>query len=320
MEYILLFIWFVLLIKWADILVDGASSIAKRFWISNLVIWLTIVAFWTSAPELVVSMMSAFSWNADLAISNVLWSNISNILLILWITALLYPVRMPHSTVKKEIPFAIFISILIFILLSDVFLWIDTINQISRVDALLLAFFFWFFLYYTFKNSKQEKESKESKEDEIPSMSSIKSSVFIIWWLAWLIYWWNLIVDNAVLIAQSYWLPNSFIWVTIIAIWTSLPELATSVIAALKKNTDMAIWWIIWSNIFNTLWILWASWIILPLQWYNLISIDLTINLLATIILVIFAVLPRKYFIERRDWALLVILYISYISYLIYSL
>jgi len=257
MPYVLLLIWFVLLIKWADFLVDWASSVAKKFWISNLVIWLTIVAFWTSAPELVVSLMSWFSWNADLAISNVLWSNISNVLLILWITAIIYPIRMPNSTIRKEIPFAILISIVLFFLLSDTTLWLWTENIISRLDAGILSLLFGFFLYKTFKTSKQDTKEENDNEENIKPIPWYKSAIYIAGWLGWLIYGWNLIVDNAVLIAQSYWLPNSFIWVTIIAIWTSLPELATSIIAALKKNADMAIWWIVWSNIFNTLWILW---------------------------------------------------------------
>ncbi len=308
MDYIYLLIWFILLIKWADVLVDWASSIAKKYHISSLVIWLTIVAFGTSAPEFIVSIISAIWWKSDIAISNVVWSNISNILLILWITAFLYPIKMPKTTIKNEIPFLIVITLAFSALLLD--------NEISKFDSIALLILFALFLFYTYKISKNKTED----EDDMKIMSFKKSFIFIILWLTWLIIWWKFIVDSAVSIATSFLVPNSFIWVTIIAIWTSLPELAASIMAALKKNTDMAIGWIVWSNIFNTLWIVWWTWIIIPLWWYNWLNIDLWVNLLATLLILLFAFTYKKHFLDKKEWIILVICYISYISYLIYSL
>lgn len=308
MDYILIIIWFIFLIKWADMLVDWASSVAKKYNISNLVIWLTIVAFWTSAPELVVSLISAFKGSSDIAVSNVIWSNISNILFILWVTAFFYPIAMPKSTVKNEIPFLILITIIFSLILID---WI-----ISRSDAFILIIFFVWFLYYTFKISKQKTE----EEENIQLYSTLKSLVFIWLWLTWLILWWKFIVDSAVNIASSFWVPESFIWVTIIAIWTSLPELASSIMAAIKKNTDMAVWAIVWSNIFNILWIIWLSWLVKPLNWYENISIDLYINIAATVMIFIFAYTFKKHFIDRIEWIIMFVLFVLFIAYRIFDI
>lgn len=309
MDYLILILWFILLIKWADILVDGSSSIAKRYNISNLVIWLTIIAFWTSAPELVVSLFWALWWNSDISISNIVWSNISNILLILWLTSIIYPISMPSSTVRKEIPFLIFITFLFYFVLYD--------NLISFLDGFLFIIIFFFFLYYVFKISKNKSSNNEQ---EIEILPLTKSLFFVFFWLAWLIYWWKLIVDSAVSIASIFWVPNSFIWVTIIAIWTSLPELASSLVAAFKKNTDMAIWWVIGSNIFNILWILWLTSVIQPLNWYESLNIDLLINIVSCLLLFLFAFTFKSYYIDRKEGFLMFFLYIIYISYLVYSL
>lgn len=315
----LLILWFIVLIKWADILVEWSSSIAKKFGISSLVIGLTIVAFGTSAPELVVNIMAAMKQETDLAISNIVGSNISNILLILWITAMIYPIKMASSTVKKEVPFALLTAVILLIMLSDQLLWKDSINILSRVDSLILLSLFCFFLYYTFMLARKSKAEKK-EEENIELMPNYKAILFIIWWLVWLTIGWNLIVDNAVSIAKSFWVPNSFIWVTIVAIGTSLPELATSVVAAMKKNTDMAIWNIVWSNIFNTIWILWATWLIYPLAWYEGLYFDLAVNILATILILVFAFSHRKYFIDKHEWLIFVVLYFSYMTYLVLSL
>lgn len=329
MDYILIIAGFALLIKWADYMVDWASALAKTLWISNLVIWLTIVAFGTSAPELVASMMSAFSWNADLAISNVIWSNISNLLLILWITALVYPIKAPSNTFYKEVPFML-ASTILFVLLVI----FEPNQEITRPDAWILLMFFSIFLYYIFrqatkpktflwihKKDKVENEVEELAEEVVIKMPKWKSIVFTIWGLVWLIIWWKLIVNWAVSIAQSYNIPNSFIWVTILAIWTSLPELASSIIAALKKNTDLAIWGIIGSNIFNSLWILWATWVITPLKAYPWVEIDAFFNIFVVIIIIILlSISKNKFEINKKGWILLILMYFSYIWYLIYSL
>ncbi len=307
MDFILLIIWFILLIKWADILVDWAASIAKKHNISPLVIWLTIVAFWTSAPELVVNILSAYSWNTDLAISNIIWSNISNIFLILWITAIIYPIAIPNSAIKKEIPFLIMSSIILMLLLLD--------GILTRADAWILAILFAGFLYYTYNESKKKSLNINN---EIKEISNLKAIIFVILWLTWLIIWGKFIVNSAVNIAQSYWLPESFIGITIVAIWTSLPELAASVTAALKKQTDMALGWVIGSNIFNTLWILWATGLIHPMKGYQNMKLDLSIEIIASFLIFFAAFTMKKYMISKTEGILLVLFYISYIWYLSY--
>lgn len=315
MDYILILVWFALLIKWADALVEGASSIAKKFGISNLVIGLTIVAFWTSAPELVVNLISWVSWNTDLAISNILGSNISNVFLILWITSLFYPIAFPHKLVKNEIPMALWIAVLLWVLALDWTLGYWDVNSFTAIDAWIFSTIFAAFLFYTFKQAKSPEENQE--EGDVTEMSTTKSWVFVLLWLAWLVGWGKLIVDSAVSIAESFGLSQALIWVTIVAIWTSLPELAASVVAALKKNTDLAIGWVVWSNIFNTLWILWATGLITPLPWYAGIERDMLVNILASAMLLIYALVHSKMMITRVKWAWFVVCYIAYIGYLV---
>jgi len=322
MDYLLIIAWFALLIKGADYMVEWASSLAKTFWVSNLVIGLTVVAFWTSAPELVTSMMSAFNWKSDLAISNVLWSNISNLLLILWTTALVYPIKAPKDTVYKEIPFML-ASTILFVLLVI----FEPIQQITRPDALILIMFFTIFLYYIFKQATKPKknllwmEKKDPVEEQVSSFPLWKSILYTVWWLFWLVIWWKFIVDWAVSIAEFYKIPNAFIWVTIIAIWTSLPELASSIMAALKKNTDMAIWWIIGSNIFNSLWILWATGTVLPLSAYEWVERDAYFNIFSVLIILLLLFLSKNKFEIGKKWGLILVLtYFTYIWYLIYNL
>lgn len=311
--FIILIIGFVLLVKWADMLVDWASSLAKKLWISSLVIGLTIVAFWTSAPELVINVMSAIDWKTQMAIGNIVWSNISNIFLILWVTALIYPIVMPHSSVKREIPYMIFTSLILFILLID---WV-----LSKIDAIILLVMFMWFLYYSFLVAKANiKENKKidkqiDKDNMVKIMSNFKAIIYIVLWLIGLLYWWNFIVDSATSIAKTFGWSDAFIGLTIVAIGTSLPELAASVTAALKKETDMAIWWIVWSNIFNTLWILWATAIIKPLNWYDWMNFDLTIELIASILVFIFAFTHHKYFLSKLEWFILLVCYIAFLIY-----
>lgn len=306
MDYILLIIGFIFLIKWSDLLVDWASSIAKRFGISSLVIGLTIVAFWSSAPELVINLISGFQGKTDLAVSNILWSNISNILLILWITALICPIALPKSTVKKEIPYLIFVAAILILLVYD---W-----DINTFDASILSILFAGFLYYTFSIAKN---GSSEAEEEIELMWNLKASIYITLGFIGLIGGWKMIVDSAVSIASNFGLPEAFIWVTIVAIGTSLPELAVSVIAALKKQTDMAVWAVVWSNIFNTLWILWATGLITTLPAYEWIQIDLGVNLIASLLIFIFAFTFKKHLLERKEGIILLVAYVSYIGYLI---
>ncbi len=300
----LLIVWFLLLIKWSDVLVDGASSIAKKFGVSSLVIWLTIVAFGSSAPELVINMISWYTWETDLALSNILWSNISNILLILWVTAILYPIKLPKTTIKKEIPYLIFSAAILILLLFD--------KMISRFDAVVLSVMFAWFIWYTFKIAK----NWTSSDEEVETMPTWKAGLFVVLGLAWLIGGGKLIVDSAVFIAEGFGLPQAFIGVTIVAIGTSLPELAVSVMAAIKKDTDMAIWAVVGSNIFNTLWILWATGMLANLPAYPGIEIDLWVNIIASMLIFAFAFTFKKHLLDRKEWIILVLAYLTYVGYL----
>lgn len=300
----LLIVWFLLLIKWSDVLVDGASSIAKKFGVSSLVIWLTIVAFGSSAPELVINMISWYTWETDLALSNILWSNISNILLILWVTAILYPIKLPKTTIKKEIPYLIFSAAILILLLFD--------KMISRFDAVVLSVMFAWFIWYTFKIAK----NWTSSDEEVETMPTWKAGLFVVLGLAWLIGGGKLIVDSAVFIAEGFGLPQAFIGVTIVAIGTSLPELAVSVMAAIKKDTDMAIWAVVGSNIFNTLWILWATGMLANLPAYPGIEIDLWVNIIASMLIFSFAFTFKKHLLDRKEWIILVLAYLTYVGYL----
>jgi len=307
MDYLILVFWFIFLIKWSDLLVEWASSVAKKFGISALVIWLTIVAFGSSAPELVINMISAFWDNTALAVSNIVWSNISNILLILGVTAIISPIAFPQSTIKKEIPFLIFVALFLMWILYD---WV-----ISRLDASMLSALFIWFLIYTFKISKNLEDTQS--EENIESLPNWKSTIFILLWFVGLIGWGKMIVDSAISIATQFWLPEAFIGVTIVAIGTSLPELAVWVVAALKKQTDIAVWSVVGSNIFNTLWILWATGFVSPLPAYTGINIDLWVNIIASLLIFLFAFTFAKNMLERKEWVILVLAYFLYIWYLI---
>lgn len=316
LTYLLFVIWFVFLIKWADMLVSWASSIALKFNIPAIVIWLTIVAFWTSTPELAVNMFSAIDWKTDLAIWNILWSNIANILLILWITAIIYPVRSKISTVWKEIPFALLWVLILWIMANDVFFdsWIS--NQISKSDWIILIGFFIIFLYYTFGISKI-KDEKSSDDEDLQEITTWKSVFFIVLWLVWLTLWWKWIVDWAVELAKNFGMTETVIWLTVVAIWTSLPELATSVVAALKKQSDIAIWNVVWSNIFNIFWILWITSIITPLPFSPEANKDILMTIFATLLLFITMFVLKKHTIWRTEWIFMVLIYFIYIAYLL---
>lgn len=318
LTYILFVIWFVILIKWADLLVSWASSIALKFKISPLVIWLTIVAFWTSTPEFAVNLFSAVEWKTDLAIWNILWSNIANILLILWITAIIYPISAKISTVWKEIPFAFLWALMLWILANDVLIdWSET-SLLSRIDWFVLIGFFVIFLYYTFWIAKV-KWDKTEDEEEIKEIPLWKSIVYIIIWLTWLTLWWKWIVDWATLIASNFWMSEAVIGLTVVAIWTSLPELATSIVAALKKQSDIAIWNVVWSNIFNIFWILWVTSIIKPIPFNPTSNIDILMTIFASFVLFISMFLFKRHKIDKLEWIAMVLIYLSYIWYLLFN-
>jgi len=314
---ILFVLGFVFLIKGADFLVDGASSIAKKLNISAIVIGLTIVAFGTSMPELIVNIFASIEGNTEIAIGNILGSNIANILLILGICAIIYPISAQKNTVLREIPLSLLAIIVLGFMANDA--WIDggLFSGLTRIDGLILLSFFTIFLYYIFSITKSDEDVVE--KDDIQVYSYSKSGLFIILGLLGLMFGGKWIVDGAVKIAEYFSISESLIGLTVVAIGTSLPELATSAVAAYKKQSDIAIGNIVGSNIFNIFWILGVSSVIRPLP-FNLSSNgDIFMTIIASVVLfgVMFVGERRK--IERWQGVLMVLMYVAYIIFLVFT-
>ena len=315
--YILFVAGFVIMIKGADFLVDGAASLAKRFNISNLVIGLTVVSFGTSAPELVVNILASLTGNTDIAIGNILGSNIANILLILGVSAIIYPLTVHKNTVKMEIPYSFFVVLILAFLVSDIFLDGAQSAILSRIDGIVLIILFSFFLIYTYRISKETNELPE--DVEIKDMSVIKAVILVLIGMVGLVLGGKWIVDGAVEIATQLGMSQAFIGLTIVAVGTSLPELATSAVAAYKKNTDIAIGNVVGSNIFNITWILGVSSIINPLVFSAHNMVDLGVVLVATLLLLIMIFAGKKYTLSKVEGVIFLILYFGYIVYLVYE-
>lgn len=315
----LFIIGFLLLIKGADILVDGSVSLATRYGISNLVIGLTIVGFGTSAPELIVNLLSSISGNTDLAIGNIVGSNIANVFLILGICAILYPLTVQRNTVFKEIPFSLLAGFITVVLASDVFLDGNlgvTANIISRIDGIVLLSFFIIFMYYIVGIAKSGNGTTGEvvTENSVPKNSISKSILYIVLGLFALVVGGKWIVDGAVVIATMLGVSQAVIGLTIVAVGTSLPELATSVVAALKKETDIAVGNIVGSNIFNIFWILGLSAVISPLPLQADAYIDFVFLIASSLFLFIIMFIGKRHTVERWQGILFLAIYILYVA------
>ena len=305
----------VLILLGANGLTDGAAAVAKRFKISDLVIGLTIVAFGTSAPELVISVMAALGGSAEMAIGNVVGSNIFNVLAIIGVTAMVMPIKVGEGTMSKEIPLVILSSIVIAFMANDILLDGGSSNVISRIDGLVLLGFFLIFLRYTFAIARSGGEEEEG--EKIKEMPIWKSTLFILGGLAGLIYGGQLFVDGASGIASSLGVSESIIGLTIVAGGTSLPELATSVTAALKKNSGIAIGNVIGSSLFNIFFVLGCSASISPLPMGGINNVDMAVLVGSAILFWLVGWFFKKRTITRVEGALLVICYVAYTVYLI---
>ena len=308
---LLIVLGFVLLVKGADFLVDGASNIAKKFHIPEIIIGLTIVSIGTSLPELIVSTTSAIGGHSDLAVGNIIGSNIANLLLILGLSTIIKAVSFKRETRLIEIPICLAVSI-IFMILANLG------QDISRIDAGILAILFIAFIIYTIVMSKKgedfEKEDKEVEEVENRNNeSAIKNIIYIILGIVLLKIGGDLTVDNAVNVAKYFNLSEKLIAVTILAVGTSLPELVTSVSAAIKGKSDIAIGNILGSNIFNMLLIIGTTALIRPIAYNVSYNIDMIFMLLATLILALFPIIPPKNKVTRGNGIVYVILYIVYL-------
>ncbi len=312
--YILFAVGFVLLLKGASWLVDGASSLAKKLGISSLVVGLTVVALGTSAPELVVNIFASIRGSADLAIGNVLGSNIFNILVILGVSAVIYPLLVQRSTIWKEIPLSLLAAIMVWVLASDAFLDGDgAFSGLTRIDGIVLLAFFVIFLYYTASIAKApEAKGMRIKEFGIP-----QSFLFILMGFAGLVVGGTWIVDGAVEIARALGASETLIGLTIVAAGTSLPELATSAVAARKKNADIAVGNIVGSNIFNIFFILGISAMINPLPFHIASNADIGMVILASVLLFVALFVGTRHLLERWQGALFVALYVAYVAFLI---
>jgi cation:H+ antiporter len=316
---ILLFILgFVFLVKGADILVEGSSSIAKKFGISNLVIGLTIVAFGTSAPELIVSSIAAWNESTGIALGNIIGSNISNTLLILGVSAMIYPLAVKKSTVSKEIPLSLLAIVAVAFLVNDRLIDKMDISALTRIDGLILILFFSIFIYYTFGISKVKTTIvEELKEEKIKKHNSFFSILMILGGLTGLYFGGRWIVEGAIVFASNFGLSEELIGLTIVAIGTSLPELATSVVAAYKKHTDIAVGTVIGSNIFNLFWVLGLSSIINPIIYNPILNIDIVLLFFATMLMLSTVFIGRKSTIGKWEGASLLGVYIIYILFII---
>ena len=320
MNIVLLIGGLLLILAGANGLTDGAASVAKRFHIPGIVIGLTIVAFGTSAPELTVSVSSALKGSADLAIGNVVGSNIFNTLMIVGCTALFAPIVITRNTLQKEIPLCILSSVVLLICANDLYLNGGGMNVIGITDGLLLLCFFAIFLSYTFAIAFGRPGEAAAGEEEIKQLPLWKSAVYIVGGLAALIAGGNFFVDGASGIARSLGVSESVIGLTLVAGGTSLPELATSIVAALKKNPEIAIGNVIGSNLFNIFFVLGCSVSITPLHLTGITNLDLWVLVGSGILLWLFGLFFAKRTITRVEGSILVLCYVSYIGYLIYSL
>ena len=309
---LLIVLGFVFLVKGADLLVEGASNFAKKFHIPEIIIGLTIVSIGTSLPELFVSITSAIDGYPDMAIGNVVGSNIANMFLILGMSAIIKTITFKKETRLIEIPICLAVSI-IFMILCNIG------QDITRIDAIILTVLFIAFIAYTIVMAKKGEEfDKEENEEDIkkedkPTGSVIKNIIYMILGIVLLKFGGDFTVDNAVNIANFFGLSEKLISVTILAVGTSLPELVTSVSAAIKGKSDIAIGNIIGSNIFNILFIIGVSALIKPIVYNMSYNIDMIFVLLSTIILALFPIIPPKNKMSRWNGIVYVILYIVYI-------
>ena len=302
-----------LILVGVNALTDGASAVAKRFGISDLVIGLTIVAMGTSAPELVVSVTAALNDSAELALGNVVGSNVFNILAIVGCTAMVMPISVGKGLMSKELPLVILSSLVMWAVASDTLLDGEAANVVSRIDGILLLAFFAIFMRYTFSIAKADSPDTE----EIKPMPMWKAALWILGGLAGLIFGGRYFVDGASGIARSLGVSESVIGLTLVAAGTSLPELATSVVAALKKNPGIAIGNVIGSCLFNVFFIIGTAATIAPLPLGGITQTDMLTLVGASVLLWFFGLVIGDRKITRVEGTFMVLCFIAYTAWLI---
>ncbi|HOF56257.1 MAG TPA: calcium/sodium antiporter [Prolixibacteraceae bacterium] len=311
---IILLAGFVPLIYGADLLVDYASALAKKLNIPNIVIGLTIVAFGTSAPELVVNVFASLEHNSAIALGNILGSNIFNIGGILAVSAIITPLAVRNSTTWIEIPLALLAGIVVFALANDKLIDGSEISSLSRIDGIVLLIFFVIFLVYNFTLIKK---GGFTDEVSVKDVAPWKATLLVIAGLVLLVAGGRVIVYGAIEVASRLGISERVIGLTIVSIGTSLPELATSVVAARKKNFDIAIGNVVGSNIFNIFFILGVSATIYPVSVQPGSNIDILMNILLGLIVFVFIFTGKEKWIDRKEGIVMLLIYLGYLGYLI---
>lgn len=309
--FLLIVLGFISLIFGANWLVSGASSLAKKNNVPDLVIGLTIVAFGTSAPELIVNSVASFDGFSDIVFGNIIGSNNFNLFIILGVAGLIYPITVQSSTAWKEIPISLIVALLLLVLANDFF--INQNPELSNIDGLILLTGFVCFIYYVFTQLKQEKPEAIAYEEK----SNYKIGALIIIGMAGLIIGGKLVVDNSINMATELGVSQKIIGLTIVAAGTSLPELVTSMVAAIRKNSDIAIGNVIGSNIFNVLLILSISSFVNPIEYNTNFNQDLLILIGGTVFLLLAMFTGKRKKLDRWEALILISFYLIYTTFLV---
>ena len=307
---------FVLLIKGADYLVNGASSLAKKLRISELAIGLTIVAMGTSAPEMVVNVYSSYQGLSDVVFGNIIGSNIFNLFLIMGVAGMIYPITVQRNSAWIEIPYSFLITLILIVMLNDVAIFGAEQNGLSLTEGIILLVFFGIFLLYVFKNMQKAGEIGDVEEVEI--LPTNKMILMIGGGVIGLGIGGALIVENAVVVAEEFEVSKKLIGLTLLAAGTSLPELATTAVASFQKKSDIAVGNIIGSNIFNILLVLALSAIVNPMPYNDVLNTDVAIILLGTLMLFIFNFTIKRYRLDRVESGLYLLGFFIYMFFLFY--
>ncbi len=312
LNLVLIIIGFVLLIKGADFLVNGASSLAKKFQISELAIGLTIVAMGTSAPELVVNIIAGLDGHSEAVFGNIIGSNIFNTYLILGVAGTIYPLFVQKSTVFKEIPFSMFAVIVLFVLVNDQLFFGAESSSLHSTDGIILLLLFAAFLVHVFLSMKQTGETDVGELEIYPNAKTI---LMISGGMIGLGAGGELIVDNAIAVVQAFQISEKLVGLTILAAGTSLPELATSAVAAYQKKSDIAVGNIVGSNIFNVLLVLGAGSLFVTLDYNTIMNTDIVIVALGTLLLFLFMFTFKKYRLDRAESAIYLFGFLAYMVF-----
>ncbi len=316
MVYILFFTGFVFLLFGASLLVDGASSVGKKLNLSPIVIGFTIVAFGTSLPELIINVFATVRGETDLAITNVLGSNIMNTMFIIGAAAVIFPIKPDKKTIVTLIPISLIAALMLGFLANFEMFGFEKKNTIDRVEGLILIFLLFAFLVYSWKFSKSEKEPLP--EQSIKELSLTKSILLILTGIAGLYFGGKWVVEGSIFIATEFGISKALIGITMVAVATSLPELITSIIAALKKNSGVALGNALGSNIFNVFLVLGVSATIKPLPFHQEMNLDVGMMILSNLIVFIFIFIGRGRKISKAEGFAFMIIYLVYIAYLIF--